>query len=80
MKAFEGTVITLIAPRLALTAVVGSEWSVSRAARFNIVKTVRSTHWIGVWVGPITGVHVLKATQNLMLLSEIDFSVHHLVT
>lgn len=31
-------------------------------------------------MGPITGVHVLKATQNPMLLPEIDFSVHHLVT
>jgi hypothetical protein len=44
MKAYEGTVITLIAPCLALAAVVGSEWSAPRAARFNNVKTVCSTH------------------------------------
>jgi len=35
MKAYEETVITLIAPRLALAAVVGSEWLAPRAARFN---------------------------------------------
>ena len=80
MKAYDGTVITLIATHLALAAVVGSEWSAPSAARFNTVKTVRSTHWIGGWVGPITRVHVLKATQNPMLLPEIDFSVQHLVT
>ena len=44
MKAYDGTVITLIAPHLALAAVVGSEWSAPSAARSNTVKTVRSTH------------------------------------
>jgi len=51
MKAYEGTVITLIAPRLVLAAVVGGEWSAPRAARFDTVKTVNSTHWLGDWVG-----------------------------
>jgi hypothetical protein len=44
MKAYEGMVITLIATRLALAAVVGTEWSAPRATRFNTVKTVRCTH------------------------------------
>ena len=41
MKAYEGTVITLIAPRLALAAVVGIEWLAPRAARFNAENSVQ---------------------------------------
>jgi hypothetical protein len=42
--AYEGTVITLRAPRLALAGVAGRELSAPRATRFNTVKIVRITH------------------------------------
>ena len=80
MKAYEETVVTLTAPRLVFVAVVKSEWSAPGAGQFNTVKTVRSIHLIRRCVGPITGVHALKATKYPMLHPEIDFSVLRLVT
>jgi len=37
------------------SALDGGEWSASRPSRFTPKERTPCTHWIGVWVGPRTG-------------------------
>jgi hypothetical protein len=42
------------------STLVGGEWSTSRPGRFTPRERASSTHWIGGWVGPRTGLDVEK--------------------
>jgi hypothetical protein len=44
-----------IVPRILNLALDGGEWSTSRYGRFNSLKRVLGTHWIGGWMGSRAG-------------------------
>jgi hypothetical protein len=53
MKAYGGMAVKI---HVFLTsALVGSDWKASRPGRFNPGERAPGTNWIGVWVGPGTG-------------------------
>jgi hypothetical protein len=61
MKAYGGVVVSI---HVFLTsALVGGELSASRPGRF-----IPSTHWIGGWVGPRTGLDNMEKRKFLTLL------------
>jgi hypothetical protein len=49
------------------SALVGSEWSVSRPGRFTTGERVPGTHWIGGWVGPAAGMDEVEERKFLIL-------------
>jgi hypothetical protein len=65
MKAYEGMEVE---SHIFLTsALVGSEWSVSRPGRFPIGEIVLGTHWIGAWMGPRAGLGDVEKRKFLNL-------------
>jgi hypothetical protein len=63
MKAYVG-VDVLIHIFLTLALVTG-EWSTSRLGRFTYGERTPSTHWIGGWMGPRTGLDDLEKRKFL---------------
>jgi hypothetical protein len=49
-------------------ALVGGEWSASRPSSFTPEERAPSTHWIGGWVGPRTGLDNVEGRKILPLL------------
>jgi hypothetical protein len=47
------------------SALVGGQWSASRPGRFTPRESSLGTHWIGVWVGPRTGLDDMEKTKFL---------------
>jgi hypothetical protein len=49
------------------SALVGDEWSAPRPGRFIPGEKALSTHWIGSWVGPRTGLNAVERRKVLTL-------------
>jgi hypothetical protein len=54
-----------IAPPFLTWALDGGEWSASRLGHFTHREKYLSTHWIGGWVGPRTGLDYMKKRKFL---------------
>jgi hypothetical protein len=47
------------------SALDGDKWSASRPGRFTAGERTPGTHWIGGWVGPIAGLHVVFKRKKI---------------
>jgi hypothetical protein len=65
MKAYGGS--GGIAPPFLSSALDWGEWSASCPGRFTPGKIAPGTHWIGGWVGPITGLDSVDKKEILPL-------------
>jgi hypothetical protein len=54
-----------IAPTFLTSGLDGVKWLSSHPGHFASGETAPVTHWIGVWVGPIAGLDVIKEIKIL---------------
>jgi hypothetical protein len=65
MKVYEGVDVKI--PVFLTLALVGGEWSASRSSRFTPGDRYPSTHCIGGWMGPRTGLDDVEKRKFLTL-------------
>jgi hypothetical protein len=65
MKIYEGVDVWIHA--FLISALVGSEWSVSRSGRFTPGERAPSTHWTRGWMGPGANLDAMVKRKCLII-------------
>jgi hypothetical protein len=74
MKVYGGVDVQIHA--FLTSALIGDEWSASRPGRFIPWERAPSTHWIGGWVGPRTGLDGVEK-RKFLILPGLEFRTLH---